>query len=62
MSGLSPELKLYDDEGLLMQKVDIARKTTQQIHELLQSRGFKYEQPKDEAEEDLEDFHVREDI
>ena len=35
ISGLSPELKLYDSEDRLMDKIDISRKTTDQIHDLV---------------------------
>jgi len=60
ISGLSPELKLYDEEGLLMEKMDISTKSTAQLHELMQEKGFYYEKTKDESDEDLDILAVDE--
>jgi len=60
ISGLSPELKLYDTEGLLMEKIDIADKSTDQLHELMKDKGFMYKKPMDESDEDLDVINVTE--
>jgi len=62
IQGLSPELKLYDHEDLLMAKIDLARKSTAQIHELLKSHGFKYNEVAEDTDEDLDDFKVSEEL
>lgn len=40
MFGRSPELTLMDDNGNVVEKVDLAPMTTDQIHKLLQDKGF----------------------
>jgi hypothetical protein len=38
--GRSPELTLKDDSGSVVEKIDLAPMTTEQIHKLLQDKGF----------------------
>jgi len=40
VKGKPPRLLLYDDDGSLFETHNIERLTTQEIHDLLQSKGF----------------------
>eukprot|EP00392_Amoebophrya_sp_AT5.2_P018875 g19524.t1 len=56
VSGLSPELKLYDSEDLLMAKIPLDKMKRAEIHDMMQNYGFAFAPAKDEDDSDLDDF------
>ena len=41
ISGKPPVLKLFDENGAIVETLTLSDMSTQQLHELVQSKGFK---------------------
>ena len=50
ISGHVPELFILDDEGNEIEKIDLAKYSTQELHDLLVGKGFKKGEPKVKVE------------
>ena len=73
IKGHNPELFIFDDDDNEIEKIELAKYSTQEIHDLLVSKGFKRGPPKaesatrsdedgDDDDDNLESVEYKEDI